>query len=98
MLSIVFQAFFKEIKIVVKSFKQILTYFYPERYIKYANENFSEDAPIEIHMKNLLKVYILFGCDANPGRDIHRGWEVNFSLITADFIHFSRQVLIYLVW
>ena len=66
MLAIVFQAKYRRIQIVVKSFNQLLPYFYPEIYISYLEENFSSDSLV-VHTENLLRVYILFGCDQCPG-------------------------------
>ena len=67
MLAIVFQAKYRRIRIVVKSFNQVLPYFYPEVYIKYLDENFSNDSVL-VHAENMLRVYILFGCDQCPGQ------------------------------
>ena len=67
MLAIVFQAKYRRIRFVVKSFNQVLPYFYPEVYIKYLAENFSNDSVL-VHAENMLRVYILFGCDQCPGQ------------------------------
>ena len=66
MLAIVFQAKYRRTQIVVKSFNQVVPYFYPEIYIRYIEENFSSDSLV-VHTENLLRVYIMFGCDQCPG-------------------------------
>ena len=65
-LAIVFQAKYRRIQIVVKSFNQLLPFFYPKTYIRYIEDNFLSDSPL-VHAENLLRVYIMFGCDQCPG-------------------------------
>ena len=67
MISIVFQATHQRINVVVKSSNQVLPYFIPQAYIKYVEENFSNDSSPQVHAENMLQVYILFGVDQNPG-------------------------------
>ena len=67
MLSVVFQAKYRNIQLVVKSFNQVLPYFYPNCVINYFEENFSSNSPVLVHAKNMLRVYLIFGADQTPG-------------------------------
>ena len=81
-LSIVFSSLYPNVEIFIKSGKTLQTIFSPGKVVSYISKEFSVNSSqlndiVSHHARNLLKTYILFSVDQNPGfhrQDISHSW------------------------